>query len=377
MRKINSWMVRLSVLSVVVFLAACQAEIDKEQAPTALLEVGVAPVEKTVVAMEYELSGRVNAIQKAEIRPQVGGVLQKRLYEEGAQVNQGEALYQIDDALLKAEMQSAEAAVKRAEASLNAITPQASRYAKLVAVKAVSQQENEQVQAQLLQAQAELVSAKAVLNRIKTEWEYTIVRAPIAGTIGVSAVTVGSLLSPSQTTALTTIQDVDQVYVDMNQSTAQWFDMRDAIADSTAEVTLLLANGRTYEHTGTLVFNDVQVDPASSTVHVRAVFPNPEKQLLPGMYVQAIVQGGNQNVYVIPQQAVQRDVQGTATVWVVNAEEQAEPKQVEILRALGNQWVVHLDSLTDGAVITEGIQKLRPNMPVRVRNTQAEAKEVQ
>lgn len=377
MRKTHYLLTRAGVLAMLVLLVACQKSEPQGPMTTLPVEVGVIELEKKTVPLQYELSGRIHALHQAEIRPQVGGVLQQRLYKEGDVVSVGQALYQIDDALLKAEVQSAEAALKRAEASLKAVAPQAKRYAELVKIKAVSVQENEQVQAQWLQAQAEVVAAKAALNRIKTEWNYTVVKSPIAGVAGISAVTEGALLSPSQTQALTTVQAIDEVYVDMNQSTAQWFAMQEALQQTettpTINVELALENGSTYEHRGTVTFSAVQVDPTSSTVHIRALFPNPNRVLLPGMYVQTTIKGAQQDAYVVPQQAVQRDAQGNASVWVVNSEQQAQIQPVEVWRALGNQWVISPNTLENKTIVVEGVQKLRPTMPVRTRTAQLDS----
>lgn len=365
--------VPLSLLSLLLVLAGCQKPQQEQKAAAQAPEVGVVKIELAPVDVSYEMGGRIKAIHKAEIRPQVGGVLQKRLYKEGDYVNQGDALYQIDDALLKAEVTSAKAELRRAQANLKTVAPQAKRYAKLVQVKAVSQQENEQVQGQWVQAQADVEAASAALNRIQTQWEYAVVRAPIDGVIGTSAVTVGSLLSPNQQEALTTIQDIEQVYVDMNQSTSDWFAMSQGIdpekVDQELDVKLRLENGGDYEHIGKLVFSDVQVDPHSSTVHLRAEFSNPDKRLLPGMYVQARVKSANQDAFLIPQQAVQHDEKGVARVWVITDENKAQLKPVEVWRAKDNQWIVNPQSLemTNPTIVVEGIQKLQPDLSVRTR----------
>lgn len=365
--------IRLSVFSLLLALSACQKIDGEQKKPVPPPEVGVLQLSVTPVEVSYEMGGRIKAIYKAEIRPQVGGVLQKRLYKEGDYVNQGDALYQIDDALLKAEVTSAKAELRRAQANLKTVAPQAKRYAKLVQVKAVSQQENEQVQGQWVQAQADVEAASAALNRIQTQWEYAVVRAPIDGVIGTSAVTVGSLLSPNQQEALTTVQDIEQVYVDMNQSTSDWFAMSQGIdpekVGQELDVKLRLENGGDYEHIGKLVFSDAQVDPNSSTVHLRAEFSNPDKRLLPGMYVQARVKSANQQAFLIPQQAVQHDEKGGTRVWVVTDENKAQLKPVEVWRAKDNQWIVNPQSLemANPTIVVEGVQKLRPDLSVRTR----------
>jgi membrane fusion protein (multidrug efflux system) len=326
------------------------------------------------VAITTELPGRVSAFQSADIRPQVSGIILARLFEEGGFVQAGQQLYQIDPAIYQANLATAEAQLKRAEASLKSLSALAQRYRQLVRENAVSRQEVDDAVAAAAQGEAEVAIARAARDTAQINLDYTKVFSPISGRIGKSAVTPGALVTANQADPLALVQQLDPLYVDVSQSSAELMRLRQSMQEgkvagtaSEAEVELILDDiGQRYEHKGTLKFSDVTVDQSTGNVQIRAVFPNPDAKLLPGLFVRAVVhQGQLTNVLLVPQQAVTRAPDGQAMAWVVDAEDKAQSVPVKTLRAIKDKWVVSEGLNPGDRVIVEGAIKIAPGAPVR------------
>ncbi len=325
-----------------------------------------------------ELAGRTSAFQIAEVRPQVSGIIQKRLFTEGTDVKAGDTLYQIDPATYKADLDSAKANLARAEANVAPARLKMQRFKDLVNISAVSKQEYEDAEAAYKQALADVGVNKAAVENARIRLDYTKVTSPISGRTGRSLVTPGALVTANQGNPLTTVQQLDPVYVDVTQSSTEVLRLKRALESGTlqradeghAAVRLLLEDGSEYAHSGTLQFTDVSVDESTGMVTLRAIFPNPEHDLMPGMYVRAILKEGvDEQAILLPQRALVRDAKGNATAYVVNAESKVEVRPLKVGRTQGNSWVV-LDGLKAGdKVIVEGIQKIRPGAAVRIAAT--------
>jgi len=336
--------------------------------------VGVVTVEPQSVALTSELPGRTSPYLVSEVRPQVGGVIKARLFTEGSNVRAGEPLYQIDPAPYKAAYDSAAAALAKAEANLATVKLKAERYADLVKINAVSKQDFDDQSALARQAEADVASAKAALESAKINLDYTRVASPISGRIGPSAITPGALVTASQTNSLATVQTLDPIYVDVTQSTAELLRLKQQIAGggidgsgaARAKVRLVLEDGTPYPLTGELKVSDVTVDQTTGAVTLRAVFPNPKGVLLPGMFVRAVVNDATaQNAILAPQRAISRDPQGNATALVVDAAGKVELRVVQAPRTVGDDWLVTSGLNPGDRVIVEGLQKVKPGMPVK------------
>lgn len=361
-------------LALVLALTACgKPQGGPQQGGGKPAEVGVVSIATETVPVTTELAGRTAPYQIAEVRPQVGGIVRDRLFREGGDVAAGNALYQIDPATFEASHASAQAALAKAEANVGSARAKAERYAELVKIKAVSQQDFDDASAQLKQTEAEVLVAKAALETARINLAYTRVAAPIGGRIGKSTVTAGALVTANQATALTTIQQLDPIYVDVTQSSSELLRLRRDMADGRlkrdtagqAKVRLVLEDGTTYAHEGKLAFSDVTVDQSTGSVTVRALFPNPDRVLLPGMYVRAVLeQGVRENAIVVPQQGVTRDAKGNAIAMVVNAENKVEPRVLKVQQALGSRWLVDEGLQPGDRVIVEGLQRARPGAEV-------------
>ena len=366
-----------------VALSGCDqvAEQPKASAPAAT-PVGVVTLNSQALTLKKELPGRVSAFQIAEIRPQVSGIVQSRLFEEGTQVEKDQALYQINPDIFEAELAASKAAVARAEASIASSKSKASRYKELLAIKAVSQQDFDEADAAFKQASAELLTAKAQLQSAQINLDYSHVSSPISGQISKSSVTVGALVSAGQTSALATVTQLDPIYVDLTQSSNELTKLKRALAsgalgvDSTTQtdVELIMEDGSAYPHKGTLQFSEVTVDPSTGSVTLRAKFPNPEKLLLPGMYVRAeVVEGVKSDAILAPQRGVSRNTKGEPTAMVVSKNNTVESRVLKVERTLGANWLVS-EGLADGdQLIVEGLQKIRPGAPVTATAVQSSA----
>ncbi len=338
-------------------------------------EVGVVLVSLEPVTLTMELSGRISPQMVAEVRPQVGGIIQKRLFTEGGEVKAGEALYQIDPATYQAAYASAKAALTKSEANVFTIRQRSDRYKQLVAINAVSRQEYDDATAALKQAEADIEATKAAMDTARINLAYTRITAPIAGRIGRSTVTPGALVTTNQATALATIQQLDPVYVDVTQSSADLLRLKRNLASGElkgndpgqAKVHLLLEDGSAYPLEGTLKFSEVTVDQSTGSITLRAQFPNPNQLLLPGMFVRGLVQEGvREQVMLVPQRGVTRDPAGLAIALVVGENDVVERRILKTERVVGDAWLV-TDGLKVGErVIVEGLQRVRPGATVKV-----------
>jgi membrane fusion protein (multidrug efflux system) len=357
----------------VLLLTACGSKsvpVDP-MAAQGPVEVGVITVDVADVALTVELPGRTSAFRKAEVRPQVTGIIQKRLFEEGTEIEAGAQLYQIDAATYQAAEATAKAELARAEANIAATEARAKRYEDLASKQAISRQDYDDAIAALGQARASLAAGKAAVTAAGINLQYTKVMAPISGVIGKSSVTEGALVTAGQAEPLAIIQQLDPIYVDVSQSATQLLQLRRAILDGSvakaeaAKVRLLLDDGSFYEHEGELQFSEVGVDESTGTVVLRAIFPNPDRLLLPGMFVRAQVQEGMRaDAMLVPQRGISRDRSGNATALVVNSAGEVELRQLRTSRAVGNQWVVEEGLSVGDAVIVEGLQKIRVGVKV-------------
>lgn len=336
--------------------------------------VTVLTVQGERVARVTELPGRTAPYLIAEVRPQVTGIVLDRAFEEGSDVQAGQTLYRIDPATYQAAHDSARAELARAEANLYAARLTAERYAELVQTNAISRQANDDAVAALRQAQAGVAAARAALDKAKIDLDYTTVKAPIAGRIGRSSVTPGALVTANQAEALATVQQLDPIFVDLTQSSAELLRLRRDIAagrlqqadDETLPVGLVLEDGSEYATEGKLAFTEVSVDRTTGSVTLRAVFPNPAGELLPGMYVRArLAQGIRDNAILVPHAAVTRNPQGHAVVMVVDAEDTVEARTVQTAQSIGDRWVVTEGLAPGERVIVEGLQRVRPGVQVQ------------
>ncbi|HEY0818116.1 MAG TPA: efflux RND transporter periplasmic adaptor subunit [Rhizobacter sp.] len=354
------------LLLAVAWLSACQ---DKPEAPAraAPAEVGVITVSAQDVPLQLDLPGRVSASQVAEIRPQVGGLVLKRLFTEGSVVKAGQPLYQLDPSSFEAERASAAAALQKAEAALAAARVRAARDAELLRADALSRQAADDSAAAARQAEADVAVARAALDAARVQLQRTRIVAPIGGRIELSTVTAGALVTANQEQALTTIQQLDPVHVDIVQSSTELLALRRQLDGTSAsrQVTLVLEDGSVHAQPATLQFSGVTVDRGTGTVTLRAVAPNPRAALMPGMAVQArLVAGIDRGVILVPQQGVTRTATGDATALVVGAGNKVERRRLQLARAVGNQWLVASGLAVGDRLIVEGLQRARPEQVV-------------
>jgi RND family efflux transporter, MFP subunit len=355
-----------------IFLTACQDKqpaATGERPPTEVTVVTVAPQQ---VSLTTELPGRAVAFRKAEVRPQVSGLLQRRLFEEGTTVEAGQQLYQIDAERYEAAVQTAKANLAKAKANATSAQAREKRYQNLLGQKAISQQDYDDALATSRQAAADVAVSEAALVTAQIDLDYTRVVAPISGRIGKSAVTEGALVSAQQAGVLATIHQLDPIYVDLAQPAARILDLRRQImsgelaARDSAPVTITLEDGTVYPHQGELQFTEMNVNETTGTVVVRALFPNPDNLLLPGMFVRAEIQEGvRSQALLVPQRGVTRDREGNATALVVNAENKVEVRTLTASRAVGNNWLVENGLSAGDRVIVEGLQKVAPGATVK------------
>jgi len=362
----------LAPLAAALILVACSKEAPPPAAPPAV-PVTVVTLQAQDVTLVRELSGRAAPSLVAEVRPQVGGIVQKLLFTEGGLVKAGQPLYQLDDATYRAEYSSARAVLAKAQAVVASARLLAQRTGDLVKIDAVSQQENDNAQAALLQAEAETTAAQAAVERADVMLRYALVTSPIGGRVGKSNVTQGALVTANQADPLAVVQRLDPIYVDVTQSSAELLALRKAVADGklgrieNLKVDILLEDGTRYPHAGRLAFSEVTVDPSTGSYSLRIVVPNPDGLLLPGMYVRAIVGSGvRSNGVLVPQRGIVRDPKGNASAMVVDAQGKVEARTVQISNAIGNQWLVEAGLAAGDKVIVEGLQKVKPGVAVQV-----------
>lgn len=356
-------------------LAGCGGGEAPRQAQAPV--VSVVAVSTDSVTLTTELAGRTVPCRTADIRPQVNGIILKRLFTEGADVKEGQSLYTIDPAPYRAALDNAEAALARTEANLTAAKSRQARAEELLPNHAVSQQDYDDAVAGLKQAEAEVASWRAQVQAARINLDYTDVRAPISGRIGRSLVTEGQTVTAYQPQALAVIRQLDPIYVDMPQSATEMLRLKRELADghlhahgdAQDNVKAVLEDGTAYEHSGTLEFRDVSVDPATGTVVLRAIFPNPQTGLLPDMFVRGVVtEGIDPAAVLIPQQAVARNAKGEPYCWIVDADRHAQVRPLTVDRAVGSRWLVTAGVAPGDSLVVEGLQYLRqPGQPVRTK----------
>jgi len=374
---------KLAILPLLALaLAACQSASPSPQQPTAV-SVSVITASTEKLAMTTELPGRTQAYLVAEIRPQVNGLIQKRVFEEGSEVKAGSILYQIDPAPYRAAYDQAVAAVAVAEAKIPPAKARVERFKSLVAIHAVGQQDYDDAVSALQTAEAGAASAKAAMETARINLEYTLIKSPITGRIGRSSVTVGALVNAYQGVPLAVVQQLDPIYVDVIEASADILRLEKSMEsgllrqdkEATRKVKLILEDGSVYPLEGTLQFRDITVDQSTGSVTLRAVFPNPDKILLPGMFVQAVIEEGvNDQAILLPQQCISRDNKGNPFTWVVGQDGKAEMRFLQLDRAIGDKWLVTKGIAPGEQIIYEGALKLRPGAAVKaVAVTQAGA----
>ena len=357
----------------VAFLTACGAQKPPPPPPQPP-EVAVVTVHREAVPVITELPGRTAAYLVAQVRARVDGIVQQREFKEGAEVKAGQRLYKIDPAPYQAALESARATLARAQANLAAAAAQAERYKVLVAGNAVSRQDYDNAVAQHGQSTADVAAGKAAVQTASINLGYTDVVAPISGRIGVSLVTQGAYVQASAATLMATIQQIDPIYVDLNQSSADGLRLRREVQSgklqlagpNQAKVTLLLEDGSPYALSGTLQFTDITVDQGTGSVTVRAIFPNPNRILLPGMFVRARIEEGiNRNAILVPEVGVTHDQKGQATALVVGADNKVALRVINATRTQGDKWLVDGGLEEGDRVIVSGVQKVQPGATVK------------
>lgn len=387
MKKYSEFILLPSVilLSACFVLSGCD---DKEvKAPLPQPHVGVVTLKAEPLQVTTELPGRTDAYRVAEVRPQVGGIILKRNFAEGSDIRGGESLYQIDPAPYKAAYDSAQGELAKAVAAAKLAHLTVQRDKPLVGDHYVSQQEFDTAVANAQQADADVQAARANVETARINLAYTKVTSPIDGRIGQSNVTEGALVTTEQANALATVQQLDPIYVDVTQSSNDFIRLKQAVIQGSLEksaqqtqVTLVMENGQPYPLKGQLQFSDVSVDESTGSITIRALFPNPQHDLLPGMFVRARIDEGMQkDALLVPQQGVTRNPRGEASVMLVNAKSQVEVRNVTAAQAIGDKWLV-TDGLHSGdRVIVSGLQKVRPEMTVKAeeQNLQANASQGQ
>lgn len=345
-------------------LAGCgEDQAGGPQRPAA--EVGFITVQPQPLVLQSELAGRTTPYLVSEVRPQVSGIIKSRRFEEGSQVKAGQVLYEIDPAPYAAAAAEAKAALANAKAAVEAARLKDQRYSELLAIEGVSQQEADDAKMAHAQAVAQVAQMQATLASAQINLDYTKVRAPISGRIGISVVTPGALVTANQETALATIRTLDPIYVDMTQSSAELLKLRRLIGatdmkSGRAKVHLRLEDGSAYRHTGSMKFAEVAVDESTGSVTLRAEFPNPDGVLLPGMYVRAVLdQAANSQAILAPQQGVTRDLKGNATALVLTADNKVEQRTLVAERAIGDHWLISNGLAAGDRLIVEGTNKIR------------------
>lgn len=370
------------MLSGSLALTGCDDKQD-QQGGQQMPEVGVVTLKTEPLQITTELPGRTVAYRIAEVRPQVSGVILKRNFVEGSDIEAGVSLYQIDPATYQATYDSAKGDLAKAQAAANIAELTVKRYQKLLGTQYISKQEYDQALADAQQATAAVVAAKAAVETARINLAYTKVTSPISGRIGKSSVTEGALVQNGQASALATVQQLDPIYVDVTQSSNDFLRLKQELANGSlkqengkAKVDLVTSDGIKFPQSGTLEFSDVTVDQTTGSITLRAIFPNPDHTLLPGMFVRARLQEGTKpTALLVPQQGVTRTPRGDATVLVVGADNKVETRQIVASQAIGDKWLV-TDGLKAGdRVVVSGLQKVRPGAQVKVQEITADNKQ--
>jgi membrane fusion protein, multidrug efflux system len=360
-----------SMVAAALLLAAC-GKPDAGPPPPA--EVGVITLQPRTVAITDQLPGRTTAYRVAEVRPQVTGIVQRRLFTEGTEVKAGEQLFQIDSGPYRATLASAEAALERAQAQAVSARLLEERYAPLIAANAVSKQENDEAIASRARAEADVAAARAQVTSARINLVYTQLLSPINGRIGRALVTEGALVTSGQTTALATVQQLDPIYVDITQSSTELLRLQRQFTNGElvkndndeAEVALTLEDGSAYSERGRLKVSEVSVDPSTGSVTLRAVFPNPRRELLPGMFVRAqLTRGTRQAALLVPQRGVSHNAKGEATVVIVEKDNKVAERVVTADRAINGEWLITAGLAAGDRVVLDGLQKIKPGAVVK------------
>jgi membrane fusion protein (multidrug efflux system) len=362
-----------ATLSAALLLAAGCGKKNAAPAAPPPLPVSVLVVAPEAVTLSQELPGRTSAFRVAEVRARINGIVQKRLFTEGADVKEGDVLFEIDPAPYQAALDSAKATLARAEAGLASTQAQADRFKGLVSTNAISQQNYDDAVASSLGSAADVAAAKAAVRTAEINLGYTRVTSPIDGRIGRAEVTEGAYVQQGTATLLATVQQLDPLYVDLSQSADDVLRLRDALAsgrlqragEGAAKLSLMLNNNQPYAHPGALQFSDVSVNPSTGTVTLRAIFPNPDSNLFPGMFVRArLEEGTDPSAILLPQPLVSRNTKGEATALLVNAENKVKVRVLQTSRTVGNRWLISGGLQPGDRVITDNLQKIRPGMTV-------------
>ncbi|HGY2290464.1 TPA: efflux RND transporter periplasmic adaptor subunit [Klebsiella aerogenes] len=363
---------RVSLLSSLIISAVLLTGCDNsgnQQAQPQAPQVSVHVVHSEPLSVTTELPGRTSAFRVAEVRPQVSGIILKRNFVEGSDIKAGESLYQIDPATYQAAWNSAKGDEAKAEAAAAIAHLTVKRYVPLLGTQYISQQEYDQAVATARQADADVVAAKAAVENARINLAYTKVTSPIDGRIGKSSVTEGALVTNGQADAMATVQQLDPIYVDVTESSNDFMRLKQESlqrGDDSKSVQLIMENGQPYSLKGSLQFSDVTVDESTGSITLRAVFPNPQHTLLPGMFVRArIDEGVNPQAILVPQQGVTRTPRGDATVLIVNAQNQVENREVTAAQAIGDKWLITSGLQNGDKVIVNGLQKVRPGVTVK------------
>ncbi|MBA0218151.1 efflux RND transporter periplasmic adaptor subunit [Pectobacterium brasiliense] len=374
------------MLSGGLMLAGCDSGNNQQGgAQQQMPEVGIVTLKTEALNVMTELPGRTSAYRIAEVRPQVGGIILKRNFVEGSDVKAGASLYQIDPATYQASYNSAKGSLAQAQAQAEIARLTVNRYKPLLGTNYVSKQDYDQAVATSRQADAAVQAAKAAVDTAQINLAYTKVNSPIEGRVGKSTVTEGALVATGQATALTTVQQLDPIYVDVTQSSNDFLQLKKELENGTlkqsegkANVRLLLENGTEYTEAGTLEFSDVTVDETTGSITLRAIFPNPQHNLLPGMFVRARLDSGvNPTALLVPQQGVTRDPRGQATAMVVGEGNKVEPRALKTSKAVGDKWLVTEGLKAGDRVIVTGLQKIRPGAQVKTKEVAQENQQAQ
>ena len=373
---VHRLLLRLTVgAAMAVILASCNDQEAAQARPApAKPEIGAQTLNAQTVTLTAELPGRTSAHLVSEVRPRVGGIVRSRTFAEGSDVKAGDVLYELDAAPFEAAYRNADAALQRANGAIPGAKARLDRYRDLTTRNAVSQQDLDEAQTVMLQAEADVASASAALETARINLEYTKVRAPIDGRIDASSVTPGALVTADQAAPLATIRQLDLINVDVVQSSANLLRLKKALAEKRIKtngdyvtVELLLEDGSRYGYPGKLQFSDSSVSTTAGTVSIRASFPNPDKLLMPGMYVRAIVEEGyRENSFLLPQRAVSRNARGEATAKFVNAESKVEERVLSVDRSIGNSWLVDGGVANGDRIVVDGLQRAQTGQEVAV-----------
>lgn len=352
-----------------IFLG-CEQKTSSNNTQPQVVEVGFITVKEEPIILQQELTGKIKAQYISEIRPQINGIIKEQLFIEGSKVKEGDILYKIDSASYQAAYNQAKASLESAKASIETSKLKVQRYEDLIKFDGISKQELDDAKASYLQVLALFEEKKAALESSKINLERTQIKAPISGYIGVSNITLGSLVQANQTEALTTIRDTNTVFVDLNQSQSQLLALRklldkQSVEKGSTEVTLILSDGTIYEHKGILKLQELFVDESTSSVTLRAEFPNEKSELLTGMFVKALINGAIDNkAFLLPQQAVSRDEKANPVVTIIKEDNSIKKQIISIERAIGNKWVVTNGITNNDKIIIEGLNKISPKSKV-------------